>query len=291
MDRRQLLKGAMFGTAALALHGTGAAAAVPSSAVTGYDDRLREIERRHGGRLGVAILDTGNERRASCRGDERFLICSTFKLLLVAAVLARVEQGREHLDRRIVFDKSVLLDWAPVTGMNVGPPGMRVDELCQAAIMLSDNTAANLLLDAVGGPSTVTAYARSLGDTRTRLDRREPELNRPDGDLDTTTPWAMLGDLRKLLLGDALSAPSRQRLDDWLALNQTGAYALRAWLPGDWRVGDKTGSGQDASNDVAIIRPPGRAPLLVAAFYSNPGIDADGRRSVLAEVGRTVASF
>lgn len=186
-----------------------------------------------------------------------------------------------------------MLAWAPVTSHRTGAPGMSVAELCQAAITVSDNTAANLLLASLGGPAAVTAYARGLGDPLTRLDRIEPELNTGSpGDVrDTTTPNAMLADLRALLLGNALSASSRQQLAEWLRATRTGTGKLRAGVPGDWRVGDKTGSGaQGESNDIAIIWPPQRKPLLVTAYYAASSADAAGRDAVLAAVGRIAAS-
>ena len=176
MNRRDLLKGVVTGVAALALapaFGFGIGATEDGTPA----DALAALERKYGGRLGVAILDTETGRRAAYRGEERFLMCSTFKWLAVAAVLARVDAGHEQLDRRLVFDDSVLLEYAPVTRRHVGAPGMTIAALCEAAITLSDNTAANLLLSSMGGPSAVTAFARSVGDSVTRLDRSEPELN------------------------------------------------------------------------------------------------------------------
>jgi len=289
MRRRDMLKGMALGGAALAVARMAPATARP--ALDGAGAKLAMLERRHGGRLGVAILDTGRRRRESYRDDERFLMCSTFKLLLAAAVLQRVDAGKETLDRRIVFGKDVLLDYAPTTKQHVGPPGMTVSGLCEAAITLSDNTAANLLLKEIGGPQAVTAYARSLGDEFTRLDRTEPTLNGPHGEWDTTTPDAMLDDMHKLLLGDALSQPSRERLTNWLRQCRTGKDSLRAGLPHDWREGDKTGSGNTATNDVAILWPPHRKPLLVTAYYENANMPAKQRYGVLADVGRIVASM
>jgi len=289
MNRRSLLKGALIGASALALRPTLALAAGNEDAALA---RLAALERQHGGRLGVAILDTGNGRRIAHRADERFLMCSTFKLLAVAAVLARVDRGTERLDRRIVFGKEAVLAYAPVTSHRVGAPGMTVAELCQAAITVSDNTAANLLLASLGGPAAMTAYVRSLGDAVTRLDRIEPELNiASPGDLrDTTTPSAMLADLHTLLLGNALSAASREQLAAWLRATSTGTEQLRAGLPAGWQAGDKTGSGaQRETNDVAIIWPPQRKPLLVTAYYAGSAADADGRHAVLAAIGRIVA--
>ncbi|HEV2681217.1 MAG TPA: class A beta-lactamase [Rhodanobacter sp.] len=290
MNRRNLLKGVLASASALALRPAFSLAA----SMDGAAARLAVLERRHGGRLGVAILDTGNGRRIGHRADERFLMCSTFKLMAVAAVLARVDRGAERLDRRIVFDKSAVLSYAPVTSRRVGAPGMTVAELCQAAITVSDNTAANLLLASLGGPAAVTTYARSLGDAVTRLDRIEPELNlaSPGGVLDTTTPDAMLANLQTLLLGHALSDTSRAQLAEWLRATTTGMKALRAGVPARWRVGDKTGSGaHQETNDIAILWPPQRKPLLVTAYYTESTADADGRRAVLAEVGRIAASM
>lgn len=289
MNRRNLLKSALIGASALALR--------PSFATTADTDdtrrRLAELERRNGGRLGVAILDTGSERRILYRADERFMMCSTFKLLLVGATLARVDHGVERLDRRVVFGQEAILSYAPVTSRHVGAPGMTVAELCQAAIAVSDNTAANQLLASLGGPAAVTAYVRQLGDSITRLDHIEPELNVPSADhvSDTTTPNAMLGDLRALALGNALSDSSRKQLIEWLCETTTSKDLLRAGLPAGWRVGDKTGRGYGATNDVAVIWPPQRKPLLVATYYAGPTADAERPTALFAEVGRMAASI
>jgi beta-lactamase class A len=241
----------------------------------------------------VAVLDTGSGQRGGHREDERFLMCSTFKMLLAAAVLWRVDRGKEQLDRRLVFGKEALLDYAPIASQHVGPPGMTLAELCEAAVSLSDNTAANVLLAHLGGPSVVTDFARRLGDAITRLDHIEPALNLPSPDhvSDTTTPNAMLANLHKLMLGDVLSEPSRKRLTTWMLGTITGKNLLRAGLPADWRVGDKTGRYDIQTNDVAIIWPPGRKPLLVAVYYENPARDADARATVLAAAGRIVGAM
>jgi beta-lactamase class A len=286
MNRRDLLKSAAFGALALAV-----SPRTLAMQARGAVARLSALEHQRGGRLGVAVLDTGSGMRIAWRGDERFLMCSTFKLLLAAAVLRKVDSGTEKLDRRIVFGKDALLEYAPVTRQHIGPSGMTVAQLCEAAVTLSDNTAANLLVASIGGPSGVTHYARTLGDKLTRLDHIEPELNRHHGEDDTTTPWAMLEDVHKLLLGDALTQASREQLTRWLQANKTGGDSLRAGLPPDWREGDKTGSGRTANNDVAILWPPRRKPLLVAAYYDNAAADGTARRAVLAEVGRIVATM
>lgn len=289
MNRRNLLKGALIGASALVLNPVAAFAAETND----VKERLAALERKHGGRLGVALLDTGSGHRVGYRADERFMMCSTFKLLLVAATLARVDRGADQLDRHLIFGKDAVLSYAPVTSQHVGPPGMSIAELCKAAITLSDNTAANVLLANLGGPSAVTAYARQLGDTMTRLDRIEPELNRPSPDhvSDTTTPASMLNNLNTLVLGNVLSDASRKQLTEWLRETTTGKTRLQAGLAAGWITGDKTGSGYDATNDVAIVWPPQRKPLLVSAYYSAEHLDDDARSAVLAEVGRVVASI
>lgn len=254
------------------------------------------LERMHGGRLGVAVLDTGTGRRMGHRGDEIFPLCSTFKFLLTACVLTRVDRGLDRLDRRIIFSRHDLLAHAPVTQVHVGVPGMTLQTLCEAVMTYSDNTAANLLLGSVGGPAGVTAYARTLGDRVTRLDRIEPGLNEvgPGDVRDTTSPDAMLDNMRKIALGDALSAASRGHIIAWLMANSTGDARLRAGVPKLWRVGDKTGTGpaiNNAVNDIAVIWPPQRAPLIVAAYYAfSPALQAE-REMVLAQVARSATKL
>ncbi|MBO0662509.1 class A beta-lactamase [Jiella sp. MQZ9-1] len=287
MNRRDLLIGSTVSAATLAFRPTRPLAANASTAKRW----LAALEDKHGGRLGVAILDTGNGRQVAHRGDERFLICSTFKFLLVAAVLARVDHAKEELDRRIVFNKGALLDWAPVTQLNVGSPGMTFGQLCEAATIMSDNTAANLLLETMGGPPAITAYARTLGDTKTRLDQREPLNAQSQGEEDTTTPASMIDNMRTVLLGNALSKTSRDRLAGWMTTNQTGAQSLRAGLPLDWRIADKTGAARVINNDIAVVWPPDRAPMIVAAYYRAENHDAARRKAVLADVGKIVAKW
>ncbi len=187
-------------------------------------------------------------------------MCSTFKFLAAAAVLKRVDQGKENLQRFVRYGAKDILEYAPVTKAHLKDGGMTLGALCAAAIEQSDNTAGNLLLDAIGGPSGLTNFARKLGDNVTRLDRKEPELNSaiPGDERDTTTPTAMCSDMQRLLLSDVLSKSSRHLLEDWLRRNETGTLMIRAGVPKDWSVGDKTGRGANgATNDIAILRPPG----------------------------------
>jgi len=257
--------------------------------------RLVEIEAQSGGRLGVSIVDTASGLHAGLRADERFPMCSTFKLLAAGAVLARVDRGEENLQRRIVYSQSELVPNSPATSRHTrertGSAGMSIAELCKAAITLSDNTAANLLLQSFGGPAALTAFARSLGDGMTRLDRNEPTLNEaaPGDPRDTTTPNAMLGNLRALVMGEQLSSTSRVQLLAWLAANETGGARIRARLPKDWGVGDKTGTGDHGTaNDVAILWPPGRGPILVAVYLTGTAGNAARSNAAIADVGALV---
>ncbi len=258
-----------------------------------FNEKVVAIETRVGRHLGIAALDTGSGRRLEHRAEERFLMCSTFKLLAVAAVLHRVDTKQEELGRFIRYAKSDLLEYAPVTRKHVDEGGMTLEALCAAAIELSDNTAANLLLKTIGGPAAVTRYARSLGDSQTRLDRFEPDLNIaiPGDERDTTTPGSMLGTLRRLLLGDALSAASRQRLESWLVASETGRSMIRAGVPNDWRVGDKTGNGGGgATNDIAILWPPRKAPILIAIYSLGSSASADARTGAIAAAARAIVA-
>jgi beta-lactamase class A len=250
------------------------------------------IAAKSGGRLGAAMLDTGSGLTAAFNGDERFPLCSTFKCLAAAAILARVDGGEESLDREIEVRAEDIVTYSPETEKHVGST-MTLAAICAAAITLSDNTAGNVMLASLGGPLAVTAYARSLGDRATRLDRTETALNEaaPGDPRDTTTPKAMLGDLKAVLVGDALTVRSKDQLAAWLIANKTGDSRLRAGLPNDWRVGDKTGScNAGTANDVAIAWPPDRAPILIAAYLTESTASREAQNAALADVGRAVAA-
>jgi len=253
---------------------------------------LAAVETRCGGRLGVGIIDTGTGRAVGHRTDERFPMCSTHKAMSAAAILSRVDAGQERLERRIHFDADTVIDYSPVTKAYAGTAGMTLAAICEAAITLSDNTAANLMFAALGGPTKVTAFLRRIGDQDTRLDRTEPTLNeaRP-GDLrDTTTPFAMAWTLQRLVLGDALLPSSRAQLTKWLVAGQTGGARLRAGVPTTWRVGEKTGTNDHGTaNDVGIFWPPGRAPLVVTVFITASGAPLDTQNAAIAAVARMVA--
>ena len=283
-SRRSFLS---FATAALA--GGCAPRRLPLAQVE--PDHLSRLERKLGGRVGVYALDTGSGAEVAHRADERFAMCSTFKWALVAAVLRRVDGGELAHDAPVAYGEAELLEYAPVTRANVGRGSMTIEELARAAVTLSDNTAANLLLERVGGPAGVTRFFRTLGDQVTRLDRKEPLLNTnlPNDARDTTSPRAMVGSMGKVLVGTQLTRASRDLLAGWLAECSTGRGRLRAGLPVGWKAGDKTGTGPNgAANDVAIVWPPARAPLLIASYLDGSKAKLPDLDAAHAEIARHI---
>jgi beta-lactamase class A len=263
---------------------------------------LAALEKKVGGRLGVAVLDTGSGQLVGHRLDERFAMCSTFKMPLAAAILREVDQGRMRHDQWVTYGHADKVPHAPITEQHLKRGGMTLVALAEAAQTTSDNVAANVLLKLIGGPAGFTSILRSTGDTITRLDRYEPHMNQVKGQdaRDATTPAAMARTTERLLTSDWLSSASREMLIGWMVATTTGELRIRAGLPNNWRSGDKTGTGMapgmpDKYNDVAIAWPPGKAPLVISAFYETARPHKRGMRdqdqAVLAEVGRIAANW
>lgn len=265
-----------------------------ASADAGRFQKVMEgLEQAGSGRLGAALIDTGSGRRFAWRGDERFPLCSTFKFLLAAATLARVDSGAEKLDRKVAVARTDIVSHSPVTEKAVDGT-MTVADLCKATITTSDNAAANLLLAPLDGAPGFTRWVRSIGDDVTRLDRPEPMLNEsaPGDPRDTTSPAAMAANLEKLLLGKALSPRGRATLGQWLEATTTGAKRIRAGTPADWRVGDKTGTGENgATNDIAILWPPARKPVLLALYLVESKAPHGDNEALLAKAARAALDF
>lgn len=281
--RRQMIAGA----AALAAFPpifSGAALAQSKSAL----DRLRD---ETGGRIGLAVYDSGTGRRYFDGAEARFAMCSTFKVPLAAAVLARADRGEIDLKREIRFGEADLLEYAPVVKANLAKGALSIDALLEAAVVMSDNAAANLVFGQISGPRGLTAFIRSAGDALTRSDRDEPTLNNVrNGEVrDTTTPQAMLWLLNTLLLGERLKPESRAKLTGWMEASPTGKERLRAGLPKSWRVGDKTGtSGEGYVHDIAIATPPGRKPLLITCYMDAPMLPLAKANAAHAKVGELI---
>lgn len=287
-NRRSFLIGS-----GLLLPGIGLAPQTVLAAGKDIEKQLAALEKQTGGRLGVYVLDTKTKASFSHRPDERFAMCSTFKALAAACVLARADKGEEKLDRKVQITKKHLLTYSPAVEKRVGG-AMTVRELCDAAVTLSDNAAANLLLASFGGPKGLTDWLRTIGDATTRLDRNEPELNEAKiGDpRDTTTPKAMTETLGKLLLGDTLSPASRDQFTAWLVANTTGAKRLRAGLPKTWTIGEKTGtSGHGEAGDIGFVRPSGDHTILVSVYIAESKKPTKELEPVFAEVGKLIAAM
>jgi beta-lactamase class A len=250
--------------------------------------RLAGLERRFGARLGVYTRDTGSGAAVIYQADERFPMCSTYKVLAAAAVLHR--DSPAELDKHVSYSRADLVEHSPVTAAHLAA-GMTVEQLCQAAVSYGDNTAANLLLRELGGPAGVTAYARSLADHVTRLDRTEPDLNQatPGDDRDTTSPRAIGADFEAVVIGTALTPENRSLLTRWLVSDTTGAGEIRAAVPAGWMVGDKTGTGgYGTDNDIAILWPPQRSPIVLAVMSTRTTPDAQPSNALIAAATRTV---
>lgn len=283
------------------LSGLALAACAPQTApnATAYtsppdDPRFAAIEQRIGGRVGVAAWNTGTGDWIGRRIQERFAMCSTFKWALAAAHLHMAQNGGPPLGEQVRFDQSDMLSYAPVARQHLERGWMTIEEACAGAVVMSDNTAANLLLEIQGGPEGFTRFLRANGDGVTRLDRYEIELNDvPPGDeRDTTTPEAMVRTLRRFLLEDGVLTPAhRDMLIGWMVESPTGRERLRASFPSAWRVGDKTGTWtaeHNATNDVAIAWLPGAAPILIASYLSASTADASARNAAHAEIARII---
>lgn len=265
-----------------------------------YQNALVQLERGRG-RLGVAILDAQSGASFGHRLDERFALCSTFKLPLAAMVLQAADQGRLSLDTPISYSKVDIVPHAPVTEQHLAAGSMTVGQLARAGQVQSDNVAANLLLRQLGGPAGFTRWCRQMGDEVTRLDRLEPELNvlEPGDERDTTTPRAMTNLITRIFTRDVLSEGSRGLLQTWMRETMTGSKRLRSGFPPDWLAGDKTGTSLGPGllgryNDVACAWFTQRAPMIVSCYFESPAASADMRdedQAVLAKVGYIAARW
>ena len=277
----------VLATAALALAG----AALPAPCLGAAGTSLASLERRRGGRLGLFALDLQSSRTLSYRADERFKLYSTFKVLLAALVLSDVARGSETLDATVGYGRGDLMAASPVTQANAARGWMTVREMCEAMMFHSDNAAANLLMARRGGPARLTEFLRAVGDPVTRVDSYEGQVDGKPPEFDTTTPRAIVATLRALLLGPSLPVPARRQLDDWLVGNQVGGSRLKAAFPTRWRTGDRTGTGDGYCNDIAVAARPGKAPLIVGAYYHAQDMRVEPQEAVLREAGLAVVKW
>src|SRR6476661_1051187 len=175
-SRRQALLGGLT-LAAAAACSPKTVLADPAEPLPPIDERIAALERRYNADVGLFAVDLDRGRSMAHR-------------------------GQLMLGQKVFVDPAAIVANTPRTQPRAGAD-MTLDELCQAALQVSDNTAGNLLLKTIGGPSAITAFARSIGDPSSRLDRWETELNSavPGDARDTSTPEALGGGYRDLLVG------------------------------------------------------------------------------------------
>jgi len=257
---------------------------------TSIQKKLAKLEASSSSQIGLYAIDTANHRRFQYHAKKCFPMCSTAKMMVVSAVLKKSMADSRLLQHKATYQKKDLVAYSPITKKHI-TSGMTISELCAAAMMLSDNTAMNLLIKNLGGPKAVNSFAHSIGDSKFRLDRREPESSSAiPGDVrDTTTPEAMAKSLQRLALGNALALPQRERLQTWLKNNTTGNSRIRAGVPKNWIVGDKTGTGNyGATNDIGVIWPPQCSPIIVTIYVTQNKKDTPPRNDVIASATRIV---
>lgn len=283
-DRRSVLAG----LGALGVSGCGPAPA-SEVAVTPFDLELDlgALEARHGGRLGFCA--SSPKGRVKWRADERFVYCSTFKMYLAAATLLRVQAGEEQLDRVVPVTRADMVNHAPVTEPAIGRT-LTIEELMKGTVEVSDNPAANILIREMGGLDALRAFYRGIGDTDTRVDRLEPEMNRLDGDKDTIAPARSVANIHRLLVSPdtPLSAGSKALLMRWMVDTPTGMNRIKAGVPAGWTVAHKTGTGgYGPTNDIGVLYPPTGEPIVIAAYFHATRDSTDVQReAVIADATR-----
>lgn len=293
--RREFVQAALITLSGAAAAGCNGGAKPAENAPTGADaftNRLVALETELAGRIGVfAFAPSMTRAPIAYRADERFAMCSTFKWALAAAILEQVDRGTLKLEAKVPYAETDILEHAPVTSANLDKGELSISELAQASVTVSDNTAANLLLELMGGPSALTHFFQNIGDKQTHLDRNEPLLNMnlPGDERDTTTPRAMATSFSSVLSTDILSLEGRSTLTEWLVATQTGLKRLRGGFPEHLRAGDKTGTGNGgAVSDVAVVWINPSTPIFVASYMSGSAEPLKRLEAAHREIGAFV---
>ncbi len=245
--------------------------------------KYAQLEKKFDARLGIYAIDTGTNRTVSYKQNERFAFASTYKALAAGALL--MQNPIDKLNEVIIYTKDDLVEYSPITEKYVDT-GMTLGEIAEAAVRYSDNTAGNLLFKELGGPEGFETALKQIGDRVTQADRFETDLNEAiPGDIrDTSTAKALATDLKAFTAGNALPADKRKILTDWMHGNATGDKLIRAGVPKDWEVADKSGAGSYGTrNDIAIVWPPNREPIIIAILSSRDTKDATYDNELIAQ--------
>jgi beta-lactamase class A len=256
-------------------------------------EKIKQVESELSARVGVSVYDVSSKQLWDYDGDVRFPLMSTFKTLACAKLLSDVDNGDQSFDSSVVIKDSSLITWSPVTKKHVGE-SFSLKQACSAAMIMSDNTAANIVLDGINGPSALTKFMRSIGDEVTRLDRIEPYLNEAiDGDVrDTTTPNAIVKSLHELLFGNVLSESSKNQLKMWMMDNKVSDSLLRSSLPNDWSIADRSGAGGYGSRGItAVVWSGKRTPLIISIYLTQTDASFDERNKAIAGIGKKIFTF
>lgn len=257
------------------------------------DSQIKQQEQKISARIGVAILHTQKGLQFSYRGEERFPLNSTFKSLACAKLLKDTDEGKLNLVDTKLIQKNAIQEYSPITRSLVGKH-ISLEDACSATMLTSDNTAANIVLEAVGGPSDLTLFLRNLGDQFSRIDRWEPELNegKPGDVRDTTTPNAVVATLNELLNGTLLTESSQSQLKTWMMDNQIAGKLFRSVLPTDWKIADRTGAGGHGSRGItAMVWPKHSAPIIIAVYITETEASFKQRNRIIAEIGKLIFNF
>ena len=264
-----------------------------------FKSNLSSLEGGSGGRLGVALVNGSGQLVGGHRVEERFAFCSTFKLLLAGMVLEGAGNGNLSLDEQLPLAQRDFVFHSPVTELHADAGFISIRQAARAIVVEGDNTAANLLVNRLGGTTAFNGWLRHHGDRTTRLDRLEPSLNENgEGDeRDTTSPGQIARTASSLLFAGGLRPDEQELLRGWLLASETGRNRIRAGLPSGMIAGDKTGTcgaqGRESYNDVAFIIPSPRVErgYVLAVFLDRPNSAAETAESTIAEVARSAVAI
>ena len=253
------------------------------------DLNFGELEAKYDAQIGVYVLDTNDNSEIAYNADQRFAYCSTHKVLSVGALLQR--KSLDELGERRIYSAEEILPYSAITKAHVAD-GLTLAEICEAALRVSDNTAANLVIAELGGIDAFRDSLRAIGDDVTEPARLETELNifSPDSPADTTTPRRLAKDLELYLLGDLLSDEKKSLLATWMSDNAITDDLIKAGVPKGWKVLDKSGAGINyvTRNDVAVIYPPNKKPIVVAIMTRRNEESARFDSALVAEVAEKI---
>ena len=305
---------------------------VARSAEPALESEIARLAALSGGTMGVAAVHVESGRSAWLNPDVPFPMASTYKVPVAVELLTRVDAGDLSLDDRIDIGVDAYSPGSGMLAKLLDDPGLSVSvhNLLEIMLLISDNTATDRLLEAVGGGEAVTARMRALGVEGVRVDRptirligdwlgvedmpsasgrtwedyqvladatgdeaRAEAARAFEADIrDTSTPRGMADLLGQVWTRKALSESSRALLVDIRGRWETGLNRLKGLLPEGTVVAHKTGTIGRTANDVGIVTLPGDAGhVIVVAFVKASELDEPARERAIAEVARAAHDY